>query len=71
MSALVGTPTQVAEELETSYDSILYLKENCGLPYVMINRQSWVVPWFALQEWLATEVAKNALAGLHNVAEAS
>jgi len=68
MSALVGTPAQVAEELETSYDSVLYLKEQCGLPFVMINRQSWVVPWAALHEWLATEVAKNALRHLAEAA---
>jgi len=64
MSALVGTPAQVAEELETSEDSVLYLKQHCGLPHVYINRQQWRVPWAALTEWLGTEVAKNALTQL-------
>ena len=59
MSDLVGTPEQVAEALETSRDSVLWLKRECGLPFVMVNRSMWVVPWFALNEWLATEVARN------------
>jgi excisionase family DNA binding protein len=70
VSDLVGTPAQVAEALETSYDSVLYLKEECRLPFVMINRQSWVVPWFALKEWLASEVAKNGFHATSPVEEA-
>lgn len=64
MSAVVGTILQVAEALETSDDSVRWLKKNAGLPHVYINRKEWVVPWAALHEWLATEVAKNALTQL-------
>lgn len=64
MSSLVGTPTQVAEALEASEDSVLWLKQECGLPHVYVNRRSWVVPWAALHEWLATEAAQNALRSL-------
>lgn len=64
MSELVGTPLQVAEALEISDDNVLWLKQNAGLPYVMVGRAVWRVPWFALNEWLATEVARNALAKL-------
>ncbi len=68
MSAIVGTILQVAEALETSDDSVRWLKKNAGLPHVYINRKEWVVPWAALHEWLGTEVAKNALT---QMAEAS
>lgn len=61
MSVLVGTPVQVAEALETSEDSVLWLKQNAGLPHVYVNKQSWRVPWAALNDWLATEAARNAL----------
>lgn len=61
MSQLVGTPAQIAEALETSYDSVLWLKETAGLPFVYVNKQSWVVPWKALDDWLATEVGRNAM----------
>lgn len=64
MSELVGTPTQVAEALETSEDSVLWLKQECGLPHVYVNRRSWVVPWAALHEWLTTEAARNALSAM-------
>lgn len=64
MSALVGTRAQVAEALETTDRSVLWLKQHCGLPHVYINRKEWVVPWAALNEWLGSEVAKNALAKL-------
>lgn len=67
MSALVGTPAQVAEALETSEDSVLWLKQNGGLPFVYVNRQSWRVPWAALNDWLATESARNALLQLKAV----
>jgi len=62
MSDLVGTILQVAEALETGDDSVRWLKQNAFLPHVYVNRKEWVVPWFALHEWLTTEVAKNALA---------
>jgi hypothetical protein len=68
MSELVGTPAQIAEALETSEDSVLYLKQHCGLPHVYINRQQWRVPWVALTDWLTTEAARNAL---HNLEAAS
>lgn len=61
MSDRVGTPIQVAEALETSDESVLYLKQECGLPHVYVNRKEWRVPWKALDEWLATEAAQNAL----------
>lgn len=61
MSNRVGTQEQVADELETSVDSVLYLKQHCGLPHVYVNRKEWRVPWAALDEWLATEAAQNAL----------
>lgn len=64
MSTIVGTILQVAEALETSDDSVRWLKKNAGLPHVYINRKEWVVPWAALNEWLGTEVAKNALSQL-------
>lgn len=64
MSTMVGTILQVAEALETSDDSVRWLKKNAGLPHVYINRKEWVVPWKALDEWLASEAAKNALAQL-------
>lgn len=64
MSTLVGTPAQVAEALETSEDAVLWLKQNCGLPHVYVNKKSWRVPWVALNDWLATEAARNALAQL-------
>lgn len=64
MSHIVGTPTQVAEALETSDKSVLYLKQHCGLPHVYINRNEWRVPWAALHEWLATEAAQNAMRAL-------
>lgn len=63
MSDLVGTILQVAEALETSDDSIRWLKKNAGLPHVYINRKEWVVPWFALNEWLAAQVAANTNGG--------
>lgn len=62
MSTLVGTPSQVAEALETSEDSVIYLKERCGLPFVMVNRKQWRVPWRALDEWLASQAGQNAMA---------
>ena len=61
MSELVGTPEQVADALEVSPESVRYLKENAGLPHVYVNRSMWRVPWFALNEWLASEAARNAL----------
>ncbi len=68
MSELVGTIFQVADALETSDTCVRWLKQNAGLPHVYINRKEWVVPWFALNDWLATEVAKNALSKLDKVA---
>lgn len=53
MSDRVGTPAQVAEKLETGEDSVRWLKAERGLPFVMINRTQWVVPWDALDRWLA------------------
>lgn len=64
MSHLVGTIDQVAEALETSDDTVRWLKANAGLPFVMINRKEWRVPWKALEEWLASEVGRNALNNL-------
>lgn len=64
MSQLVGTPAQVAEALETSEESVRWLKDHHGLPHVYVNKQSWVVPWKALDDWLATEVGRNALRSL-------
>ena len=61
MSQLVGTSALVAEALETSEDSVLWLKQNAGLPHVYVNRKTWVVPWKALDDWLASEVGRNAL----------
>lgn len=61
MSHLVGTPEQVAEALETSTKSILWLKQERGLPHAYVNRKEWVVPWRALDNWLDTEVGRNAL----------
>ena len=58
MSELVGTPTQVADALETSEDSILWLKQNRGLPHVYVNRKSWVVPWAALDQWLSDQASR-------------
>lgn len=66
MSHLVGTVAQVAEALETSEDSVIRLKERAGLPHVYVNTKSWVVPWKALDEWLATEVARAALGELED-----
>jgi hypothetical protein len=68
MSNVVGTRKQIAEALETGEDSVRWLKEHAGLPFVYVNRKEWVVPWAALHDWLATEVAKNALACLHEKA---
>lgn len=55
MSSRVGTVAQVAEELETSEATIRFLKEHRGLPHVYINRKTWVVPWKALDDWLANQ----------------
>jgi hypothetical protein len=54
----------VAEALETSDESVLWLKEHCGLPYVMINRTQWRVPWKALNDWLLNEAARRILSSL-------
>ena len=64
MSDIVGTRKQIAQALETGEDSVRWLKQNAGLPFVYVNRKEWVVPWAALHEWLGSEVAKNALAKL-------
>ena len=71
MSALVGTPAQVAQALETTEECVRWLKDECGLPFVMINRQSWRVPWNALDQWLASQAAQNAMARLNTKTAAS
>jgi excisionase family DNA binding protein len=60
MSDLVGTPAQVADALEVSEDTVRELKATGRLPYVMISRQRWVVPWAALNRWLEDEAARNS-----------
>lgn len=64
MSHLVATRAQAAEALETSDDNLLWLKQERGLPFVYVSKTIWVVPWKQLDEWIASEVGRNALAEL-------
>jgi hypothetical protein len=59
MSDLVGTPAQVARKLEITEKALRELKgSGRGFPFVKISEQRWVVPWAALDRWLAEEAAR-------------
>ena len=58
MSDLVGTYAQAAARLEVSEDLVRNLVKKGVLPHVRLGRRI-VIPWHALDLWLASEAAKN------------
>lgn len=60
MSDLVGTVEQVAERLECDANFVRDLIRNNAIPYVRLGPRKVVVPWRALDEFLA-ERARQSL----------
>lgn len=72
MSDRVGTPAQVAQQLETCEDKIWELIDAGRLPHVRLGERKVVIPWRLLDEWLADEWHAAALqAELHTDKAAS
>jgi excisionase family DNA binding protein len=66
MSDLVGTPAQVAQQLETCEAKIWELINSGRLPHVRLGERKVVIPWRLLDQWLADQAhAATVLDDLH------
>lgn len=61
MSDLVGTPEQVAEQLEVDANFVRDLIRRNEIPHVRLGPRKVIIPWAALSTWL-DERALSSLA---------